>query len=88
MFQIDERIDYSRIQQFATQISALGAEERELFETHFSDAQSTDFNLGLLAGFANAHVLTSDANLTPQQKAQHMGKLAAFVADKIAQRGL
>ena len=87
MFQIDERIDYARIQQFATQVSALSAGERELFDAHFSGGESTDFNLGLLAGLAGAHVLASDASLTAEQKAQNLGKLVAFVADKIARRG-
>ena len=88
MFPIDEQIEYVRIQQFASQVPALSEAERELFEAHFSDAGSADFNLGLLAGYANACALAADANLSRKQKSDTLGKLVAFVADKIAQRGL
>lgn len=88
MFQIDEQIEYSRVQQFATQIQNIAPELRDEYESHFSNKESDDFYLGLLAGYANAYVLATSDELDADEKKQYLGALVAFVADKMASRGL
>lgn len=86
MFTIDGKYEDKQIQQFASQVVYLSEAEKKLFGENFSNTQSDDFNAGLLAGFANAYtVLSSD--MSPQSKANIIGHLLAFVADKIAKRG-
>ena len=87
MFQIDERIDNARLQQFATQIAHVSDAEKELFESNFSNAQSDDFQAGLLAGLAGTYQIMS-TKMSPQDKFNLIGHLVAFVADKIARRGI
>ena len=87
MFQIDQRVDYARVQQFAAQIAEVSPETLREFQAHFHGQENADFHHGLLAGFAGAFVMASSEDLAPDQKQDYLGALVAFVADKIAKQG-
>ena len=88
MFQIDDRVDYARIQQFATQIENVSDRTKTQFDSHFGGKDSDDFYLGLLSGYANAYVVQSSEEISDKEKLEYIGALVAYVADKIAGRGL
>ena len=87
MFQIDERVDYQRIQQFASQISNLSKRlETELAE-NFTGDESDDFYAGLVAGFANSLSVFQNLELSETDKSSLIGAIVAFISDHIARRG-
>lgn len=88
MFQIDERIDYARVQQFASQVSNISNRLSRELEENLTDAQSDDFYLGLLAGYANSLAVNQNDELSDEDKSSLLGAIVATVADKIAKRGL
>lgn len=88
MFQIDERIEYGRVQQFASQVSNISNRLTHELAENFSDDQSDEFYLGLLAGYANSLAVDQNAELSDSDKTSLLGAIVATVADKIAKRGL
>jgi len=88
MFHIDERIDYQRIQQFASQVSNLSKRlDTELAENYSGD-QSDDFYFGLVAGFANSLSVFQNEDLSDKDKESLLGAIVAFISDRMARRGL
>lgn len=88
MFQIDERIDYQRIQQFASQVSSVSKRLMVEMEENFVGDRSDDFYHGLLAGLANSFSLLQSSELSESEKQSILGALVAFVSDQIAKKGL
>ncbi|MDX1563898.1 MAG: hypothetical protein R3236_00770 [Phycisphaeraceae bacterium] len=88
MFPIDGQYDYASIQQFASQAEALTDEERQLFDACFTGDRDESFYQGLLTGSANAYSILNNADMNEQQKQDALGKLLAYIADRIAQRGM
>lgn len=88
MFQIDERIDYQRIQQFATQVTNISNRLHTELEENFDGEETDDFYFGLVAGFANSLSISQNEELSDVDKQSLVGAIVAFVADKIAKRGL
>lgn len=88
MFQIDERIDYSRVQQFASQVTNLSNRLRTELDENFEGDKSDDFYFGLLAGFANSLSVFQNGELEEQDKESLLGAIVALVSDCIARRGL
>jgi hypothetical protein len=88
VFPIDSQYDYATIQQFAAQADSLTDEERRLFESCFSGEQDDAFYMGLLTGSANAYSILSNDDMDTKQKQDALGKLLAFIADRLAQRGM
>ena len=86
MFTINTRYDAKRIQQFASQVDHLSDEERQLYDENFTGLQSDDFNAGLLAGLAAAHII-NQSSASSTDKTNFIAHMLAFVADKIAERG-
>ena len=87
MFQIDEPIDYQRIQQFATQAPNIANRLSTELAENYSGDQSDDFYLGLLAGFANSLSILQNDELSDVDKKSLTGAIVAFVSDRIAKRG-
>ena len=87
MFQIDERIEYHRIQQFASQVSNLSNRLNTELTDHFSGTESDDFYFGLVAGFANSLSVLQNEELYEVDKNSLLGAIVAFVSDKIAKKG-
>ncbi|MDG2470798.1 MAG: hypothetical protein P8M80_16070 [Pirellulaceae bacterium] len=88
MFQIDEKIEYQRIQQFASQVSNISNRLTNELEEHFENDQSDEFYSGLLAGYSNAFSAIQNDELSESDRQSLLGALVAFIADKIAKRGL
>ena len=88
MFQIDEEIDYSRIQQFASQVGNISNRLSTELEQNFSGDQSDEFYSGLLAGFANSLAVFQNSEMTEIDKKSLLGAIVAFTSDRIAKRGL
>jgi hypothetical protein len=87
MFIIDERYDAQRVRQFASQARFLRDDERKLYEEHFTDQGSDDFNAGLLAGLAAAHQLVQSVASSSEQQ-NYIAHMIAFVAERIERRAL
>lgn len=88
MFQIDERIEYARVQQFASQVSNISNRLSLELEENFAGDQADEFYLGLLAGYANSLAIDQNAELSGEDKTSLLGAIVATVADKIAKRGM
>ncbi len=88
MFQIDERVDYARVQQFAAEMQHVSPRVRDEFAASFDGGEPDDFYHGLLTGYANAYVLMSSDELTLEEKKNYLAALVAFVSDNMARRGL
>ncbi|MEE2642305.1 MAG: hypothetical protein VX768_16865 [Planctomycetota bacterium] len=88
MFLIDEKIDYPRLQQFASQVSNLSKRLSSELEANYTGDQTDEFYQGLLAGFANSLSVFQNVELSEEDKQSLLGALVAFVSDRIARRGL
>ena len=44
--------------------------------------------MGLLTGSANAYSILCNDEMDPKQKQDALGKMLAFIADRLAQRGM
>lgn len=80
---IDDTYTYNDIQRFAAEIHNITDKEKAFFDNYFHDDKSTEFYKGLLTGYANAYTLM-EKNL----KLSEYAKIVAFLADKLAKRGL
>ncbi|MEC9094512.1 MAG: hypothetical protein VX438_17520 [Planctomycetota bacterium] len=87
MFQIDEPVDYQRIQQFATQAANISNRLSTELADNYSGDQTDDFYLGLLTGFAHSLSITQSQEFSAMDKESLLGAIVAFVADRIAKRG-
>lgn len=88
MFQIDEPVDYARIQQFAGLAQNISQRMNVELENHLQLDQSNDFYSGLLAGYAHSLATLQNPEWTDQEKADLIGAIVAKVADCVAKRGL
>lgn len=87
MFQIDERMDYPRIQQFASQVANLSNRLETELAANFEGNQTDDFYFGLLTGFAHSLAVLQNEELGAADKQSLLGAIVAFVSDRIARRG-
>ncbi len=81
---LDEKIDEARVRQFASQMAEVPTSSKAWFEETFSGEHSTEFYEGLLAGYANMHVMVT--NLSPEKLKQYSGPIVAFVAEELRKR--
>jgi hypothetical protein len=80
---LDDTYGYNSIQKFAAGIKNISESEKEFFNEHFHDDKSNEFYKGLLTGYANSYSLMEN-----NVKMSEYTKIIAFIADKLAKRGL
>lgn len=77
---IDVRVGGNR-NQFASQVTVLPKHILDWFQQSFIGDETTDFNEGLLAGFAGAYALLQQ--LPPDQSKQLIGATVALLSHRI-----
>lgn len=85
---IDKRIEYQQIQAMAHQADGLANRRLQELNEQYNGNESDEFLLGLLSGYANALNILGDDSISQDERAEQLGSIVAFLADKIAQRGI
>lgn len=82
-FTIDEKIDFDRIKQFASQIDELPDSLIEDFENKFEGDKDMNFYHGLIAGLAGSYsAATNQDFIKKNQVSGTIGAMLAFVSSK------
>lgn len=87
LFQLDEKIEYDRIKQFASQIDSLPHGLIKDFEKGYDGHNSMDFYHGLIAGLTAAYsASTHKPFIENNQTVDVIGAMLAFVASKFIKK--
>jgi hypothetical protein len=82
-FTIDEKIDFQRIKQFASQVDELPDSLIADFESKFEGDKDMNFYHGLIAGLAAAYSASIDEDFVKKnQVSGTIGAMLAFVSSK------
>ena len=82
-FTIDEKIDFDRIKQFASQIDELPDSLIEDFESKFVGDKDMNFYHGIIAGLAGAYSASTNRDfIEKNQVSGTIGAMLAFVSSK------
>lgn len=76
---LDEVPNEARLMQFASQVGVLTSEQLADLNKLWAGEKSSDFMLGLVAGYANSLVIAKAAG---DNVVNQLGPIVAFVADK------